>query len=615
MDNKKFYKILDKIEKPARYVGKEKNSVVKNKDEVDIRFAFSFPDTYEIGMSHLGLQILYNLINALPYAWCERVFAPNYDFEELMRKEELRLFSIESRSDISEFDFFGFTLQYEMSYTNILNMLNLANIPYYSKDRDDNYPIIVAGGPCAYNVEPIADFVDVVQVGEGEEMMVEFLEIYRRHKNSSSYSKHEFLLDVARNVKGIYVPSFYDVYYNDDGTFKRISPKYEGIPTVIKKRIVEDFDESFYPEKLIVPNIEVVHSRIMLEIFRGCTRGCRFCQAGMLYRPIRERSKEKLKDISKIMYKNSGFEEISLVSLSSSDYSDINGLIDELNAIHEVEKTSISLPSLRLDGFSLDTAEKVQKVKKSGMTFAPEAGSQRMRDVINKGVTSNDLEDTMTKIFSSNYQRVKLYSMIGLPYERYEDLDEIRNLGYTALNIYRDTHNGKLNARTSISLSSSHFVPKPFTPFQWFGQNTLEQMKQKQYYIKDSIKNKNISFSYHDPYTSRIEAVLARGDRKMSKAILRAYELGCKLDGWSEFFKYDKWVQAFEETGLDMDFYATRDRDYDEVFPWDHIDCGVDKNYLIRENEKAKNATLTRDCRYGCTGCKVNTDIAVGLCG
>lgn len=615
MDNKKFYKILDKIEKPARYVGKEKNSVVKNKDEVDIRFAFSFPDTYEIGMSHLGLQILYNLINALPYAWCERVFAPNYDFEELMRKEELRLFSIESRSDISEFDFFGFTLQYEMSYTNILNMLNLANIPYYSKDRDDNYPIIVAGGPCAYNVEPIADFVDVVQVGEGEEMMVEFLEIYRRHKNSSSYSKHEFLLDVARNVKGIYVPSFYDVYYNDDGTFKRISPKYEGIPTVIKKRIVEDFDKSFYPEKLIVPNIEVVHSRIMLEIFRGCTRGCRFCQAGMLYRPIRERSKEKLKEISKIMYKNSGFEEISLVSLSSSDYSDINGLIDELNEIHEVEKTSISLPSLRLDGFSLDTAEKVQKVKKSGMTFAPEAGSQRMRDVINKGVTSNDLEDTMTKIFSSNYQRVKLYSMIGLPYERYEDLDEIRNLGYTALNIYRDTHNGKLNARTSISLSSSHFVPKPFTPFQWFGQNTLEQMKQKQYYIKDSIKNKNISFSYHDPYTSRIEAVLARGDRKMSKAILRAYELGCKLDGWSEFFKYDKWVQAFEETGLDMDFYATRDRDYDEVFPWDHIDCGVDKNYLIRENEKAKNATLTRDCRYGCTGCKVNTDIAVGLCG
>ena len=615
MDNKKFYKILDKIEKPARYVGKEKNSVVKNKDEVDIRFAFSFPDTYEIGMSHLGLQILYNLINALPYAWCERVFAPNYDFEELMRKEELRLFSIESRSDISEFDFFGFTLQYEMSYTNILNMLNLANIPYYSKDRDDNYPIIVAGGPCAYNVEPIADFVDVVQVGEGEEMMVEFLEIYRRHKNSSSYSKHEFLLDVARNVKGIYVPSFYDVYYNDDGTFKRISPKYEGIPTVIKKRIVEDFDKSFYPEKLIVPNIEVVHSRIMLEIFRGCTRGCRFCQAGMLYRPIRERSKEKLKEISKIMYKNSGFEEISLVSLSSSDYSDINGLIDELNEIHEVEKTSISLPSLRLDGFSLDTAEKVQKVKKSGMTFAPEAGSQRMRDVINKGVTSNDLEDTMTKIFSSNYQRVKLYSMIGLPYERYEDLDEIRNLGYTALNIYRDTHNGKLNARTSISLSSSHFVPKPFTPFQWFGQNTLEQMKQKQYYIKDSIKNKNISFSYHDPYTSRIEAVLARGDRKMSKAILRAYELGCKLDGWSEFFKYDKWVQAFEETGLDMDFYATRDRDYDEIFPWDHIDCGVDKNYLIRENEKAKNATLTRDCRYGCTGCKVNTDIAVGLCG
>ena len=532
-----------------------------------------------------------------------------------MRKEDLRLFSTESRSDISEFDFFGFTLQYEMSYTNILNMLNLANIPYYSKDRDDNYPIIVAGGPCAYNVEPIADFVDVVQVGEGEEMMVEFLEIYRRHKNSSSYSKHEFLLDVARNVKGIYVPSFYDVYYNDDGTFKRISPKYEGIPTVIKKRIVEDFDKSFYPEKLIVPNIEVVHSRIMLEIFRGCTRGCRFCQAGMLYRPIRERSKEKLKEISKIMYKNSGFEEISLVSLSSSDYSDINGLIDELNEIHEVEKTSISLPSLRLDGFSLDTAEKVQKVKKSGMTFAPEAGSQRMRDVINKGVTSNDLEDTMTKIFSSNYQRVKLYSMIGLPYETYEDLDEIKNLGYTALNIYRDTHNGKLNARTSISLSSSHFVPKPFTPFQWFGQNTIEQMKQKQYYIKDNIKNKNISFSYHDPYTSRIEAVLARGDRRMSKSILRAYELGCKLDGWSEFFKYDKWVQAFEETGLDMDFYATRDRDYDEVFPWDHIDCGVDKNYLIRENEKAKNATLTRDCRYGCTGCKVNTDIAVGLCG
>jgi radical SAM domain protein len=615
MDNKKFYKILNKVEKPARYVGKERNSVIKNKDDVDVRFAFAFPDTYEIGMSHLGLQILYNLINSLPYAWCERVFAPNVDFEELMRKENISLFSIESRSDIREFDFFGFTLQYEMSYTNILNMLNLSNIPYYSKDRDDSYPIIVVGGPCAYNAEPIADFVDVIQIGEGEQMMVEFLDIYKKHKNSPNYSKKAFLLDVAQNVKGIYVPSFYDVKYNDDGTFKCINPIYDNIPSVIKKRIVENFDESFYPKNLIVPNIEVIHSRIMLEIFRGCTRGCRFCQAGMLYRPIRERSIDTLEKISKNMYKNSGFEEISLVSLSSSDYSDINTLIDRLNDVHEVEKTSISLPSLRLDGFSLETAEKVQKVKKSGMTFAPEAGSQRMRDVINKGVTTQDLQDTMTKIFSSSYQRVKLYSMIGLPYETYEDLDAIRNLGYTALEIYRNTHNGKLHARTTISLSSSHFVPKPFTPFQWFGQNSLEEMKKKQYYIKDNLKSKNITFSYHDPLTSRIEAVLARGDRRQSKAILRAYELGCKMDGWGEHFKYDLWVQAFEECNLDIDFYATRERAYDEIFPWDHIDCGVDKAYLIRENEKAKAQQLTKDCRLGCTGCRVNKEIAVGLCG
>ncbi|EHL19873.1 hypothetical protein HMPREF9628_01206 [Peptoanaerobacter stomatis] len=615
MTDKQFYKILNKVEKPGRYIGKEKNSVIKDKNSVDVRFAFAFPDTYEIGMSHLGMQILYNLINSLDYAWCERVFAPNDDFEQEMRKQNIKLFSIESRSNMHEFDFLGFTLQYEMSFTNILNTFNLADIPYYSSDRDDKYPIIVAGGPCAYNCEPIADFIDVVQIGEGEEMMVEFLDLYRKHKNSPNYSKKAFLLDAARNIEGIYVPAFYDVSYNDDNTFKSITPKYEGVPEKIKKRIIKDFDKSFYPENIIVPNIEIVHSRIMLEIFRGCTRGCRFCQAGMLYRPIRERKLETLKSISKQMYSSTGYEEISLTSLSSSDYSDINGLIDELNEIYSDEKTAISLPSLRLDGFSLDTAQKVQKVKKSGMTFAPEAGSQRMRDVINKGVDTSDLDDTLTKIFTSGWHRVKLYSMIGLPYETYEDLDELRKLGYRALNIYKDTHNGKLTARMGVSLSASHFVPKPFTPFQWFGQNSLDEMKKKQFYIKDNIRNKNVSFSYHDPKTSRIEAVLARGDRRQSKAILRAYELGAKLDGWSEFFNYDTWIQAFEEVGLDVDFYATRQRDYEEIFPWDHIDCGVSKRYLILENERAKKEQLTHDCRKGCTGCMVNKDIAVGLCG
>ena len=603
IDIEKLDRVLKKVDKPARYIGMEQNSIKKDLSQVDVKFAFSYPDLYEVGMSHLGLHILYNLINNVENYACERVFSPWVDMEKEMRLEGLPLFTLENKEEVNKFDFLGFTLQYEMSYTNILNILDLSKIPLLSKDRNDDYPFIIGGGPNAYNPEPVAEFFDFFVIGEGEEVVLEVLKIYESHK-SSTWDRNTFLKDISK-LEGIYVPAFYEVEYKQDGTINKMYPMIEGIPTVINKAMIKDVNTMFAPETMIVPFIETIHDRVVLEVFRGCTHGCRFCQAGMIYRPIREKSTERLVELAEKLILSTGYDTISLSSLSSCDYSALNLLISSLMDEFEERNVGISLPSLRLDSFSIDILKEIEKVKKSGLTFAPEAGTQRLRDVINKGVSEEDLVQAVTYAFNEGWSRVKLYFMIGLPTETEEDLMGIKDMSYLVRDIYFNRPNEEKRGSFQMTASASCFVPKPFTPFQWVSQDSIEEFKEKIYKIKNSIRDKKVNFNYSDANVSYLEGIFARGDRRLSKLLVKAWEKGCKYDGWSDQFKFDLWLEALDETNIDGDFYSRRERDLEEVLPWDFINPGVTKEYLIKEFQNSLSETTTKDCRLGCRNCGI----------
>lgn len=602
---------LQHVEKPARYMGGEWNSVAKNHSEVDVTMAFAFPDVYEVSMSHLGIKILYGIVNERPDAAAERVFAPWHDMEAEMRNREIPLFSLETKTPIRDFDLLAFTLQYEMCYTNIINMLDLAGIPFYGKDRDLSFPLLIGGGPCVYNMEPIADFFDVVSIGESEDWINEFIDLYKAEKEKGFPGGKEAFLRKAAQIEGTYIPSLYEPQYTESGDFAGMKVLAEEVPAIVKKRIVEDMEAAFYPTKPVVPYLDIVHDRAVLELFRGCLRGCRFCQAGMLYRPVRERTPERLVQLAKEIIANTGYNEISLMSLSSADYSKLPELVDMLMEEFKDKQVSVSLPSLRIDAFSIDIAKKVQQVRKSGLTFAPEAGSQRMRDVINKGVSEEDLMSACENAFKSGWNTVKLYFMMGLPTETDEDVAGIADLAYKVLDLHREI-TGKRNGK--VTVSCSFFVPKSHSPYQWYGQQDVEEIHRKQKYLKSLINNRNISYHYHDGYTGYLEAVFARGDRRLAASVVEAWKLGCKFDGWTEFFNYDTWMQAFKNTNIDPEYYARRNRDFSEDLPWDHLDDTVSKEFLRREWERAVDGTLTWDCRRKpCNGCNACPELGTPI--
>ncbi|WP_458861914.1 TIGR03960 family B12-binding radical SAM protein [Acidaminobacterium chupaoyuni] len=595
----KLKQCLDNVRKPARYTGGEYNSILKDPAAVDCRFALCFPELYEIAMSHLGSKILYGRLNAMENVWCERMYAPAADMEAEMRRVGLPLYGLESKDPASKFDIFGFSLQYELNYTTVLNMLDLAGIPKFSSERTELTPLVIAGGPCVYNVEPVVDFFDIIMVGEGEENLPALTELYIRAKKEGM-DKQSFLKKAAK-IEGVYVPSFYHVAYHEDGTIASVTPD-EGIPAVVKKAVVKDLDAAYYPDRFIVPSTDIVFDRAMVELFRGCRRGCRFCQAGYTYRPIRAKSAKTLEAQAKKLAETTGYDEVSLSSLSSSDYPELESLCDGLISYCEPRHINLALPSLRADNFNLDLMENIQKVRKSGLTFAPEAGTQRLRDVINKNLYEEDLLNACAIAFAAGYNNVKLYFMMGLPTETDEDLAGIAAIVRDVIYTFRK--NGKNKARgIKINVGVSTFVPKAQTPFQWVGQATREEVRRKQEILKEQLKIKNVSFNLHKSDSSFLEAVFARGDRRLSAVIYEAWKNGCNLDAWDENFKFDVWMQAFEHCGLDPEFYAYRSQPADEIFPWDHIFSGVDKSYLRGEYEEALKGIATPDCAHGCRNC------------
>lgn len=600
---KEIEKILQYVQKPARYSGGELNSVIKDPERVSLRYAFCFPDLYEIGMSHLGMKILYFLVNSREEYWCERVFAPDSDMEEQMRKNNIELFALESEDPIKSFDIVGFTLMYELSYTNVLNMLDLAGMPLKSADRQALTPIICCGGPCACNPEPIADFVDLVFLGDGEESTLQVLDLLNACKKNGE-SKTDFLKK-AKEIQGVYVPSFYEDSYNEDGTLKELKPLY-GAPEKVKKAVVSDMDKCFYPDKFVVPFISIVHDRAVEEIFRGCIRGCRFCQAGFTYRPIREKSVETINRQAKALIDSTGYDELSLCSLSTSDHSCVNEMLSSLIDWTEKDKINLSLPSLRVDNFSDELVEKLNRVRKSGLTFAPEAGTQRLRDVINKNVTEEEVLSTCKKAFDNGWTSVKLYFMMGLPTETMEDIEGIADLAMQVVHTFYKNPARQKGTGVQVSVSCASFIPKPFTPFQWEAEDSMESLKAKQKHLLESIPSRKVKVSYHETPTSLLEGVLARGDRRLCRVLLDAYRLGCKFDSWDDRFRFDAWMKAFEMNGIDPYFYTQRKREFSELLPWDHLDFGVSKKFLENENKKAHENKTTPHCRMKCAGCGAN---------